>query len=616
MKDYTTLKNKINSEKEITTKDIVELGFSHYDIKLFIENNILKKISRGLYSYLPIIEEKKEEQPIVEVLIKEEPNIEVDINSIYKEATGFMIKRELDKAIDLFEKILIIEPKNQYTRFSIFACYMFKKDFQTAYTKLEELYENRANNELLLNIYNYMLLLSELVTIDEKKLNDIANIIATAGSNIKRPKINSSTYKLTKAINERDWENAIKYASISISIDKNQKKYRLSNQCYKYLVVAVIKSKNLVFEKIKEEPLQKIEYEEETPIIVPETKIEQTIKQNLLLEAINNNDYQTALSILSEEQINNSLEIIKQLLTKLHNIQSLVTSVNPVKIVSTEEVRVIDENQMVLSGFEEKENQQTILPRNETQEDIPNKNNVSESLTQEQLRNTAYRAYKYYLGKQNFQEARRNLQRYDYLNNQMGTHRNIKYHYDRVATLEKEYTNNLDTFFKKRELQEKIYDAKKKKSFEEALYLIEEYKKLGGIIHPTLQILEVEIYIMLNNFTQAEFILSNIKDNEEPAYFAARARILYEQRNYEECIKMCISYNERRPATTASNYIMLANCYKRLQKPSKALKALRKAEEINASKNYIKDLSSDIASLEMQAEAQKERRLSLAPKKK
>jgi lipopolysaccharide biosynthesis regulator YciM len=61
---------------------------------------------------------------------------------------------------------------------------------------------------------------------------------------------------------------------------------------------------------------------------------------------------------------------------------------------------------------------------------------------------------------------------------------------------------------------------------------------------------------------------------------------------------------------------MLANCYKRLQKPSKALKALRKAEEINASKNYIKDLSSDIASLEMQAEAQKERRLSLAPKKK
>jgi tetratricopeptide (TPR) repeat protein len=112
------------------------------------------------------------------------------------------------------------------------------------------------------------------------------------------------------------------------------------------------------------------------------------------------------------------------------------------------------------------------------------------------------------------------------------------------------------------------------------------------------------------------FILSNIKDNEEPAYFAARARILYEQRNYEECIKMCISYNERRPATTASNYIMLANCYKRLQKPSKALKALRKAEEINASKNYIKDLSSDIASLEMQAEAQKERRLSLAPKKK
>ena len=79
---------------------------------------------------------------------------------------------------------------------------------------------------------------------------------------------------------------------------------------------------------------------------------------------------------------------------------------------------------------------------------------------------------------------------------------------------------------------------------------------------------------------------------------------------------MCIAYNERRPSSSAANYIMLSNCYKYLQKPGKALKALRKADEINKSRNFIKDLSSEISSLENQTESKKEFRLSLTPKKK
>ena len=89
-----------------------------------------------------------------------------------------------------------------------------------------------------------------------------------------------------------------------------------------------------------------------------------------------------------------------------------------------------------------------------------------------------------------------------------------------------------------------------------------------------------------------------------------------EQRKYEECIHMCIAYNERRPSSSAANYIMLSNCYKRLQKTSKALKALRKADEINKSRNFIKDLTSEIEALENQTEYKKEQRLALTPKKK
>ena len=67
-----------------------------------------------------------------------------------------------DQAIYAFEEILNIDSSNQYARFAIFACYMFKRDFEIAYNKLIELYNNRTNNELLLNVYNYILLLKEL----------------------------------------------------------------------------------------------------------------------------------------------------------------------------------------------------------------------------------------------------------------------------------------------------------------------------------------------------------------------------------------------------------------------------------------------------------------------
>lgn len=632
MKDYTLLKDKLSKESQITTKDIIALGFSQYDIKLFVENNILTKVSRGLYYYRPsLVDEPKKVEKVEEQSIEETPSIaQEELSKKVNYATTLMIKKEPDAAISTFEEILKIDSTNQYVRFAIFACYMFKQDFITAYNKLIEVYNNRQNDELLLNLYNYMLMLKELTPVDEKILNDIANIISTEGSNIKKPKQGTYLHKLSRAIHDENWEKALKYSSINVSIDKNQKKYRLTNQCYRYLVIAVIQSKNLVFEKPQEEPAPKIDFEEEQTIIVPTSPIEQTIKQNLLLEAINNNDYQTALSILEQEQIDNPELIIKTLLTKLHTIQSLITTSTPIKITATEEVRLVDENQLALAGFADIDKQPVIsaIPEQfsdkavSTQEtsreevtnsaDIPN---ISQ-LTPTELIDTAYKAYKDFLETQNFQEARRNLQRYEYLNNQQGTHRNIKYHYNRIAMLEQEYKSNPDRYFKKQELKERIFQAKRRKEYEEALSLIAEYKNLGGIIHPSVQVTEIEIYIALNKFNQAELALSNLKDNEEPAYYLSKARIYYEHRRFEECITMCIAYNDRRPSSSAANYIMMSNCYKCLQKPGKAIKALRKAEEINRTQNYTKDLSSDIAALEMQAENKKEQRLALTPKKK
>jgi hypothetical protein len=40
MKDYKKLQQKINSDKQIAIGDITDLGYSRYDINLFIEAEI------------------------------------------------------------------------------------------------------------------------------------------------------------------------------------------------------------------------------------------------------------------------------------------------------------------------------------------------------------------------------------------------------------------------------------------------------------------------------------------------------------------------------------------------------------------------------------------------
>jgi tetratricopeptide (TPR) repeat protein len=160
MKDYTILRNKLTKESQITTKDILALGFSQYDIKQFVDNEILTKVSRGLYYYRPsLVEEPKQEEKVEEPIIETKPTINgEEIGKSLNAATTLMVKRETDQAICAFEEILNIDSSNQYARFAIFACYMFKRDFEIAYNKLIELYNNRTNNELLLNVYNYILL--------------------------------------------------------------------------------------------------------------------------------------------------------------------------------------------------------------------------------------------------------------------------------------------------------------------------------------------------------------------------------------------------------------------------------------------------------------------------
>ena len=625
MKDYKKLLDKITKEKEITISDITDLGYTRYDINQFIDAGILSRLKRGVYLYLPEINVEK-------TVSQEEvrPQVDSSNNSRFylREGVKKIVKRENKEAIELFEKALEIEPTNQPAKLYLAGAYIFLGEYEKAYEILIDFYNTRQDNSLIHNIYHYLVLLKEHTPIDENKLKEIKGIIDNNPSDSKKQNVNYR--KLHSALNNEDYLEALKYINYSISIDKKSRKYHITNHIYKALITSIIRLKGLnpfpnveVISKDNVRVTSEDSPLEEETVIVPSTNVEDTIKQNILLEAINSNNYDLALTLLEKENIDNPYEVIRTLLTKLKLIRSLLTSTEPLKVIKEEPVRVVTEESL--------SEDQTIIPKENSQvEPLPEETSpilevdvvnssqvVEESIeeqpsTNEELIEIAYKAYKTAYNSEQFTEAKTNLRRYEYLCNLNGKHRNIKFHYLRIEKSAKDYEEDPERYLKKKELIKEIFSHKDAKRYEEALSTIAEYKSLGGIVNDQVLLLEVQIYMALGNNEKASIILDNLSNSEEPTFFALSSKLAFKHRNFEQALSYCQSFNERRPNNSPSNYQLMGECYSRLNKPGKAVKAYRKAEEVAASYgNNPLDLTSKINSQEVKAEFQREMRKSL-----
>ena len=627
MKDYKKLEERINKDKEITIASITELGYSRYDINQFIEAGILRRSKRGLYLYLPEI---KQTESLVEPPISEneevtpvEETVEVAENQepffYVNEGIKKVIKREHIEAINLFNKALELDSTNSHARVGLTGAYVFLNDYENACTTLINFYNNRQDNALLYNIYYYLLLLKEHIEIDERLLDDIRQEIEENKTSIK--KLNPNFKRLHTAINNQDYLEALKFANFSISIDKRDKKYHITNHIYKALIMSILKLKgidpytNII--KAKEEreeiPISQPEpvevVEEQEVVIIPSTKVEDSIKTNLLLEAINSNNYDLALTLLEQEQIDNPLEVIKTLLTKLSTIKSLVTSSEPIKVISTEPVRVVEEQSLLeeIPKVEAKKEQIIVSEPVVT----TTASEVIEEVkpTPQELANLAYKAYKDAYHSEQFDEALRNLRRYEFLNNSNSNQRNVNYHRIRIEKSRQDFEQNPERYIKKKALARVIFDLKREKKYEAALAAIEEFKSLGGVKNELVILVEAEIYFALNELGKTSVVLNGIRTSEEPTFFILSSKLAFRNYKFQDALLYCQAFNERRPNQSPANYGLKGDCYTKLGKSGKAIKAYRKAEEIAASYgNTQLDFSSKINKQEMIAEFKKEER--------
>jgi tetratricopeptide (TPR) repeat protein len=104
-------------------------------------------------------------------------------------------------------------------------------------------------------------------------------------------------------------------------------------------------------------------------------------------------------------------------------------------------------------------------------------------------------------------------------------------------------------------------------------------------------------------------LLNSIKSSEESTFFTLSSKVTFNNYRFEEALKHCQAYNERRPNQSPANYQLMGDCYTKLGKSGKAIKAYRKAEEVAAQYGGKPlDLSAKIGRLEMFSEYKKEER--------
>lgn len=596
MKDYSKIELKTNENKEITAKELQELGYTRYDINQFLSSAILIRTQRGIYQYIVSTKEETptanpaQEEPVTSKIPRpkqEQAGEDTQINTLLKEGFYQIIRKNLEEATAYFQKVLALEETNEKARFGMHGIRVLERDYEQAVSTLIDFYRVHKEGVLIKNIYAELLLLRNLTTIDASIIKEVER----KATSYKPKKKNNLFQKTFMAIQEEEYAEALRNINFAIKLDKEAKKYHITNQIMRSLIIAVLKK--IEAEKQVQEETTKtlspaLEVPQEEVVLIPEIKADELIKRNLLLEAINQNDYEKALQIIAQEEIENPALIIQALIGKLSAIRSLVNRKEPIKVEHVEEVVVVPSSSILKTVLElpseeptsatkdDEELQSTETPKGkpaneETAVDIesqlPPKNTPEEepsheeppqkAYTAQERADIAYQAYKDALKERDFVEAEKNLRRYEYINNVSGTHRNIKYHYQRVEREAKEYARNPEEYERKKLLIEKIRELRAISAYKEARELIAEYKEIPGAIDPLLLIEEAEICFAEKKIDQAYSILQEITDCEEPSYYFLCVKIAFAFYEFQIALENCIAYNERKPNQNPTIYKLM-----------------------------------------------------------
>ena len=134
----------------LRAKELIELGFSYYEITKLMEEKVIKKTSRGIYDL-------------------------DDFDSIVS-YTKALLKKDPVKAIFYQEQLLKIRPNDEFLNLNLFKYYLANKDIKQAFRIYDNLYKEKMigkeDTNLLLVLFSRMITLSEEDTLAVSYINE------------------------------------------------------------------------------------------------------------------------------------------------------------------------------------------------------------------------------------------------------------------------------------------------------------------------------------------------------------------------------------------------------------------------------------------------------------
>ncbi len=669
MKDFQKLKEYLEETKEIKTKDAIALGYSNYDLKTFLASSLLEKKARGVYALKAI---EPVEAPSATLEHKQIPVETSSANSVPSpvssisnadtiknlsyEAIGHIFKKDYESALSKYETLMSLEPQNGYYDIAISYMYFQKENYKVALKYLLSSIDKQGETLRYSVSYLILCVLSKYVDIEPSVISSIS------------AKINSSymsrtfLYKVFKPIESGDYTRAQKNLYFFIKAEAKTHHYRLSNQYLYDILIDIIDKLGLEYigekNSLKQSGTESIENVAkpvaepvtETVVVVPEINPKQILTNAILLQALEDGDYDAALQKVEEYEITDAKSIIISLINKLREAATRGASYlsEPTRVVSEEPAIVIpatiDES---LTSIYPKEKFYPMIPEEllnarEESQDIPNEapvlpdspadadvyegplletpaDKASDPVAPATLEETSPSAtptlktpedyfvlYSDAMDCCDFDSAKRALFKYDTILKQLSNYQNIAYLFDRINRAREEYTRDPKRYQEKISLLNKVYSLMIGRKYDEALEVLSSL--------PTCQekyLLSAELNRLLGNNDLAARQISLVPTTcQEPDYFRIQAELSFTSFRFQECLEYCIKYNERCPKENARIYILMADCYEKLKKPAKAAKVLRIADEINRANGSSKNLSGRITHNEQVADKNRAKRLS------
>lgn len=548
-------------KKEIITRQEIEnLG---YNVTTCQNHKIITRIGKGLFT-----------------MHDHEKELNSRFQNLRQESKKASQEKDSEKILEINSEMIKMYPYYSFGHYNI----MYINAKNNNFKEVLDAVLNAQNNILDPFKKRYLpliiLLLSRVIPVSKDILDEnIANI-----NNNNYSKNNTLFSKYSHSIIEGNYENALEQVNDDLAIETSLKGFNNDLVVIRSILIYLVKNPDKEIKPLNEKPqVKKNDNKVSLPPKSHKPKIEVPPKVNtsstLLIEYINQGEYDKALDFINQNSIENGKEVIRILIEKLSSMNSLITETEPLKVIESEEVEIIP------------------LP---SEEKRIYKNPLIDDLNLIEQESLLLSRFETYLLTGDTANARITLQEYDKIIHRTAFDRNIYYLFERLEQAENIINEKgLDTYLQIIASKQKLDELVEMHDFNAYKTAVSNYHDLvGDCLDYDLYYCHV-LFVEGRNEDIVKCLTKYLITSHEPNMYHMLAKAYYRLDDLTSTKKMCYRYNGCLPEESIKMYLLLANCFSRQKNFEKEIEYLKIAKKIVERKeDFHYDIDSQIKEAE------------------